>query len=99
MDLPTVEPRAFQKTSPTGDHSGDKQVQRAPKSLTQPTSLSDLAGIVEDSLGELAQAKIRFGMNFFFAVLGLVAWYHDPTIGLAWVVATFLVCLGSASLL
>ena len=99
MDRPTIEPRAFQKTSPTADPSGDKQVQRAPKSLTQPTSLRDLAGIVEDSLGELAQAKIRFGMNFFFAVLGLVAWYHDPTIGLAWVVATFLVCLGSASLL
>lgn len=62
-------------------------------------SLQNLAGIVEDSLGELAQARIRFGMNFFFVVLGLVAWYHEPSIGLTWVVATFSVCLGSATLL
>ena len=49
-----------------------------------------------DSLGELAQAKIRFGMNVAFILLGLIAYRHDPSIGLAWVWATFSVCVLSA---
>ncbi|MGD9601687.1 MAG: hybrid sensor histidine kinase/response regulator [Gammaproteobacteria bacterium] len=44
------------------------------------------------SLGELAQAKIRFGINIAFILLGLIAYRHDPSIGLAWVWTTFSVC-------
>ncbi len=55
-----------------------------------------LPGETTESLGELAQAKIRFGMNAAFIVLGLIAYRHDPAIGLTWVWSTFLVCFLSA---
>lgn len=48
------------------------------------------------SLGELAQAKVRFGINILFILSGLLAYRHDPSIGLAWVWTTFSVCLVSA---
>ena len=53
-------------------------------------------GETTESLGEIAQAKIRFGMNAAFIVLGLIAYRHDPAIGLTWVWSTFLVCFLSA---
>jgi len=97
---PSTDERDVSSVKVASGRSADtKNIHRFPKPLKQVHTLQDLAGVVEDSLGELAQAKIRFGMNFFFAILGLLAWYHDPSIGLTWVVTTFLVCLGSASLL
>jgi hypothetical protein len=63
---------------------------------TVPSSESKLVGEEADSLGELAQARVRFGMNIAFILLGLIAYRHDPTIGLAWVWATFSVCAISA---
>lgn len=56
----------------------------------------NMTGETAEALGELAQAKIRFGMNAAFIVLGLIAYRHEPTIGLAWVWSTFLVCFISA---
>ena len=99
MELSTDEPGTSLKTQRASHNPDKRRVESSAKTLTQALSLKDLAGVVEDSLGELAQAKIRFGMNFFFVILGLVAWYNDPEIGLAWVITTFLVCLGSASVL
>ncbi len=67
--------------------------------LEQPTVSSAQTKLIEDeadSLGELAQARIRFGMNIAFILLGLIAYRHDPSIGLTWVWATFSVCAISA---
>jgi two-component system, sensor histidine kinase RpfC len=61
-----------------------------------PSPPSKLIGGEADPLGELAQARIRFGMNIAFILLGLIAYRHDPAIGLAWVWATFSVCVISA---
>ncbi len=49
-----------------------------------------------EPLGELAQAKIRFGMNVAFILLGLLAYRHEPALGFTWICTTFGVCVLSA---
>lgn len=86
--------------------AGSTEVASMPDDVVAPTAKQPTATTIAgdsaiplakpESLGEIAQAKIRFGMNIAFIFLGLVAYQHDPSIGLGWVWATFSVCAVSA---